>query len=81
MGEHVVEPDYGDGQDEHDPEQPLELPDVIAVTVVSLMLAVPLRTGLVMSRVLTRAGPERCGSRAALLGRPGSATRRVGCLV
>ncbi len=32
VGEHVIEAHDRDGEDEHDPEQASELPDVIAVT-------------------------------------------------
>ncbi|GAB3053993.1 hypothetical protein GCM10027079_20510 [Sediminivirga luteola] len=40
MGEHVVEADHRHRQGEHDPEQPPELPDVIAMTRMAVMAAV-----------------------------------------
>src|SRR5699024_187465 len=39
--EHLVEPHHRDGQDEHDPEQSPELPDVVAVAGVTAVVLVP----------------------------------------
>lgn len=37
VGEHVVERNHGHGEDEHDPEQASELPDMVSVTGVPAM--------------------------------------------
>ncbi|WP_245788747.1 hypothetical protein [Amycolatopsis marina] len=48
MGEHVVERHYGDGEDEHDPEQATELSDVVSVAAMPVIV-----TAMARLRVVT----------------------------
>lgn len=56
LGEHVIEDDYRDGDDEHDPEQAPELGDMAGVTAVTCVTCVILMsTVVVVTRVILMA--------------------------